>query len=40
MPLTRGDGADDQGRGLPGGVYFCRLDVGEVRFARRMVLVR
>jgi len=34
------DGADDQGRGLPGGVYFCRLDVGEVRFARRLVLVR
>jgi hypothetical protein len=34
------DGADDQGRRLPGGVYFCRLDVGGVRFARRMVLVR
>ena len=40
MNEVQWDGADDQGRGLPGGVYFCRLDVGEVRFARRMVLVR
>ena len=40
MNEVQWDGTDDQGRRLPGGVYFCRLDVGEVRFARRMVVVR
>lgn len=34
------DGTDAAGRALPSGVYFYRLESGEVRLARRMTLLR
>ena len=34
------DGADDHGHPAQAGVYFYRLEVGDVRLSRRMVLVR
>jgi photosystem II stability/assembly factor-like uncharacterized protein len=37
---TEWDGSDDAGRGVPSGIYFCRLDVnGETR-TRKVVLAR
>jgi len=34
------DGNDDAGRAVAGGVYFYRLQVGSLRFARKLVVVR
>jgi flagellar hook assembly protein FlgD len=34
------DGRDDGGRPLASGVYFCRLDTGERRETKKMVLAR
>ncbi len=34
------DGADDQGRALPSGVYFCRMRVNGVERAEQIVLTR
>jgi len=34
------DGRDDTGRAVAGGLYLCRLEVGEFRDARKMVLLR
>jgi hypothetical protein len=34
------DGTDDAGRGVPSGIYFCRLDVNGVGRTRKMVLAR
>ncbi len=34
------DGNDDAGRAVGGGVYFYRLEVGALRFARKLVVVR
>ncbi|MBN1783165.1 hypothetical protein JW948_18665 [bacterium] len=34
------DGTDLSGRPLPGGMFFCRLETGEYRAVRKMVMVR
>ncbi|MBN1824721.1 MAG: hypothetical protein JW958_00560 [Candidatus Eisenbacteria bacterium] len=34
------DGRDDRGRDVAAGVYFCRLDAGDARMSRKMVLLR
>jgi hypothetical protein len=40
MHAFRWDGRDALGRPLPSGIYFCRLQAGSLRAARRMMLVR
>jgi hypothetical protein len=37
---THWDGADNSGRRLPGGVYFVRLEDGDRRLERKVVLLR
>jgi hypothetical protein len=34
------DGRDDAGRSMPAGVYFYRLEAGEYRETKSMVLVK
>ncbi len=34
------DGRDDGGERLPGGVYFCNLEVGSYRLTQKMILLR
>ena len=34
------DGKDEQGRSLPAGVYFCRLQAGGTNQSKRVTLVR
>ena len=34
------DGSDDSGRKLPAGVYFCRLETGDVNVTKKVVKLR
>ncbi len=38
--ITCWDGADAAGHRVPGGIYFCRLVVGEQEFSRRVLKIR
>ncbi len=38
--VTSWDGVDGAGHRVPGGIYFCRLVVGEQEFSRRVLKVR
>lgn len=33
------DGKDERGKRVPGGIYFCRLRIGENRFCRKLVFL-
>jgi len=37
---TSWDGRDDNGRLLPPGVYFCKLEIGGYRVIKRLILIR
>ncbi|UCH83002.1 MAG: T9SS type A sorting domain-containing protein, partial [Candidatus Latescibacterota bacterium] len=34
------DGKNDRGRRVPGGVYFCRVQIGSFMQTRKMVVIR